>query len=164
VGNVNGAMKGGSHDCGVNEGAPRRIPGALRQRLPDAEGPPGRRIDQDRVRPGIGQLRDLRLGIAASPIIARDRSRRSRRSRPQVTVAPGTQKARPFTSFMVPPHLHINASSGHVDLSAASHGHRRSRRRPPHCRFRRVCLHPSMVAALRAEQAWFSRFLIVPDH
>jgi hypothetical protein len=60
-----------------------------------------------RVRPGTGQLRDLRLDIAPSPIIARDRSRRSRRSQPQITVALRTQKARQFMSFTVSPHLHI---------------------------------------------------------
>jgi hypothetical protein len=38
--NVNGAVKGGSHDCGVDKGAAAVDPrGALRQRLPDAEGP-----------------------------------------------------------------------------------------------------------------------------
>jgi hypothetical protein len=51
-GNVNGAMKGGSHDCVVDEGAAAVDPrGALRQRLPDAEGPPCRLLDQDGYSP-----------------------------------------------------------------------------------------------------------------
>jgi hypothetical protein len=41
-------MKGGSQDCGVDEGPAVVDPrGALRQRLPDADGPPRMLIDQD---------------------------------------------------------------------------------------------------------------------
>ena len=43
--------------------------------------------------------------------VTRARSRRSRRSEPQITAATSTQTARSFTSFTVPQHLHISRRS-----------------------------------------------------